>query len=148
MIENQKNYDPKMHSAEHILNQTMVRIYGCERSYSNHIEKKKSKCDYHFDHELSEAEITEINKRVNEVIQADLPVSEIFMSRDEADKEFDLNRIPSDSGPTVRVINIGDYDSCPCSGPHVSTTSEIGGFNMISSSFEDGTLRVRFKLKA
>ena len=35
-----------MHSVEHILNQTMVRMFGCERSRNAHIERKKSKCDY------------------------------------------------------------------------------------------------------
>ena len=35
-----------MHTAEHILNQTMVRMFGCERSRNAHIERKKSKCDY------------------------------------------------------------------------------------------------------
>ncbi len=46
------SYDPQMHTAEHILNQTMVRIFGCERSFPSHIEKKKSKCDYRFDRPL------------------------------------------------------------------------------------------------
>ena len=33
-------------SAERILNQTMVRMFGCPRSRNAHIERKKSKCDY------------------------------------------------------------------------------------------------------
>lgn len=37
---------PPMHTVEHILNQTMVRMFGCERSKNSHIEKRKSKCDY------------------------------------------------------------------------------------------------------
>ena len=36
-----KDYFPPMHTAEHILNQTMVRMFGCERSLTNHIEKNK-----------------------------------------------------------------------------------------------------------
>jgi len=35
-----KEYDPRMHSAEHILNQTMVRMFNRGRSFSAHIEKK------------------------------------------------------------------------------------------------------------
>jgi Ser-tRNA(Ala) deacylase AlaX len=42
---NKQEYPP-MHTAEHILNQTMVRMFGCPRSRNAHIEKKKSKCDY------------------------------------------------------------------------------------------------------
>jgi len=31
----------EMHSAEHLLNQTMVRMFGCKRSMNSHIERKK-----------------------------------------------------------------------------------------------------------
>ncbi|MBR4973989.1 MAG: hypothetical protein IKY60_00235, partial [Bacteroidales bacterium] len=44
--EHNKQEHPPMHTAEHILNQTMVRMFGCPRSKNTHIEKKKSKCDY------------------------------------------------------------------------------------------------------
>lgn len=135
-----------MHSAEHILNQTMVRMFNKGRSFSNHIEKKKSKCDYHFDRNLTEVEIDTINKKVNEVIQQDLPVYEEFLRREEAINNFKLSQLPEDAGDTIRIIKIGDYDACPCSGVHVTSTKEIGKFKIISTSFEDDVLRVRFKL--
>lgn len=141
-----KQYHPQMHSAEHILNQTMVRIFSCSRSFSNHIEKKKSKCDYHFDRNLTEEEITLVNSKVNEVIQQDLMVVEEVYQKDEAKKMFNLSRLPEDSGDEVRVIKIGEYDACPCSGLHVSRTKEIGVFKIISTDFRDDVLRIRFKL--
>ncbi len=49
----EKQYDPRMHTAEHILNQTMVRMFGCGRSFNSHIERKKSKCDYRVGREIS-----------------------------------------------------------------------------------------------
>ncbi len=73
-----------MHSAEHILNQTMVRLYDCGRCFSAHIETKKSKCDYYFDHELTGDEVDVIQSRVNRVIESDLPVSETFVLKEEA----------------------------------------------------------------
>jgi len=145
-IKSTKQYNPQMHSAEHILNQTMVRMFNCGRSFSNHIEKKKSKCDYHFDRNLTELEIEEINKRVNEVIQRDFAVTEEFFERDEAGKEFNLSRLPESAGEKIRIIKIGDYDACPCSGLHVSHTKEIGRFGITSTSFNEGVLRIRFKL--
>jgi len=54
--------------------------------------------------------------------------------------------LPDDSGKKIRVIKIGDYDACPCNGLHVSNTSEIGTFKIISTDFNEGVLRVRFKL--
>jgi Ser-tRNA(Ala) deacylase AlaX len=145
-VKSNKQYHPQMHSAEHILNQTMVRVFNCGRSFSNHIEKKKSKCDYHFERDLSQSEIVEVERRVNEVINRKIEVVEEFYSREEAERKFNLSKLPDDAGEDIRVIRIGDYDTCPCSGLHVTRTSEIGIFKIISTSFENGVLRIRFKL--
>jgi misacylated tRNA(Ala) deacylase len=141
-----KEYDPQMHSAEHILNQTMVRMFNCGRSFSNHLEKKKSKCDYHFNRDLRENEISTIEEKVNGIIKSNASIVEDFMPRDEAAKYFELGRLPDDAGDNIRIIKIGDYDACPCIGQHVSNTKEIGEFKIISTSFSDDVLRIRFKL--
>jgi Ser-tRNA(Ala) deacylase AlaX len=146
-ISSTKQYNPPMHSAEHILNQTMVRMFNCERSFSNHIEKKKSKCDYHLDRNLTEQEIEQLNFKVNEIIQQDLPVTEDFILREEATHKFNLQKLPDEAGDNIRIIKIGAYDACPCSGLHVSHTKEICTFKIISTDFNEGVLRIRFKLE-
>lgn len=146
MIENQKNYHAPMHTAEHILNQTMVRMFGIERSFSNHIERQKSKCDYHFNRALTESEIITINQKVNEIISMHLNVNEEFIVREDAGKYFNLEKLPEQAGITLRVIKVGDYDTCLCSGAHVRNTSEIGVFGISTTSFENGVLRIRYKL--
>jgi hypothetical protein len=60
-----KNYDPRMHTAEHVLNRTMTRMFDCGRSFSAHIEKKKSKCDYRLGRGLTTEELKDIEDRVN-----------------------------------------------------------------------------------
>ena len=92
-VKSNKQYHPQMHSAEHILNQTMVRMFDCGRSFSNHIEKKKSKCDYYFSRDLTETELEEIERQVNEIIQNDLMVFEEFISKDDAEKKFNLTKV-------------------------------------------------------
>ena len=141
-----KNYDPRMHSAEHILNQTMDRMYQCGRCFNAHIESKKSKCDYHFKKALNADEIEEIQSRVNRIIQSDLPVAEGFISKSEAISRFNTEKLPDDVGDRIRIISIGDYDHCPCIGPHVKSSAEIGKFRITSTAFEDGVLRIRYKL--
>jgi Ser-tRNA(Ala) deacylase AlaX len=136
---------PPMHTAQHLLNQTMVRLFGCERNFSAHIEKKKSKCDYRFDRALTAMEVEKIEDRVNRIIAADLPISEEYLNLPEAEKLYSLKRLPEKT-ETIRVIKIGDYDAVPCTGPHVKTTAEIGHFKIISTDFNSGTLRIRFKL--
>ncbi|MDR3112573.1 MAG: hypothetical protein LBU55_05380 [Elusimicrobiota bacterium] len=141
-----KDYYKPMHTAEHLLNQTMIRMFGCGRSPNAHIEQKKSKCDYTLNEAPSPDKIAEIEKRVNEAIDSDLPVKAEFMSRQEAAKLFDLSRLPSAAGETLCIVSIGDYDVCPCIGEHVENTAEIGHFKIISSDFENRRLRIRFKL--
>jgi len=144
--EAKKLYNEPMHTCEHILNQTMVRMFGCGRSVNAHIEKKKSKCDYILSEAPTDEQIAEITRKVNEVIDMHLPVYEELMSRDEAAKIADLSKLPVDASDTLRVIRVGDYDACACIGQHVDNTSELGYFEIISHDFENGRWRVRFKL--
>jgi len=144
---NPKEYYPPMHTAEHILNQTMIRMFGTERSFSNHIERRKSKCDYHFDRDLTESERITLQDEINSVIDSNLEVSEGFMNIDEAKKSFNLERLPENSGDEIRIIKVGNYDTCLCSGVHVSNTNEVGYLRIISSSHDNGVLRIRFKLQ-
>ncbi len=144
--EAKKSYHEPMHTAEHILNQTMVRMFGCSRSVNAHIEKKKSKCDYFLTESPTQEQITEIARKVNEVISSNLPVYEELVGREEAAKFVDLSKLSVEAGETLRIIRVGDYDACACIGQHVSNTSEIGKFEIISHDFENGRWRVRFKL--
>lgn len=144
--EHNKQEYPPMHTVEHILNGTMVKFFGCSRSNNAHIERKKSKCDYNLPIEPTIEQIEAVAKRVNEVIQQHLPVTEHFMTQEEAKGLVDLNRLPEDASEMLRIIKIGDYDTCACIGSHVKNTSEIGTFVISSHSYSNGVLRLRFKL--
>lgn len=144
--EAKKQYARDMHTTEHILNQTMVRMFGCGRSMNAHIERKKSKCDYQLPQAPTNEQVNEIVRKVNEVIDKHLPVYEQLMSRTDAAKIVDLSKLPNDASETLRIIRVGDYDACACIGQHVENTSEIGRFEIISHDYENGRWRVRFKL--
>lgn len=141
-----KSYHPPMHTAEHILNQTMLQMFTKERSFSAHLERKKSKCDYHYDRNLTEEEKLKLQKKVNEVINSNFSVTEFFISVNEAKENFNVSKLPEETGNKIRVIKVGDYDTCLCIGEHVNNTSEIGEFRIVSTSFDNGVLRIRFKL--
>jgi alanyl-tRNA synthetase len=134
------------HSCEHILNGTMVKMFGCPRSKNAHIERKKSKCDYLLDNEPTAEQVAAVEAKVNEEIAKNHDVTVEFMSRDEAAKIVDLSKLPEDASETLRIVRIGDYDACACIGAHVSNTSEIGTFKIISHSFADGVWRLRWKI--
>lgn len=136
-----------MHSAEHLLNGTMVKMFGCDRSFSAHINKKKSKCDYRFERALSDEEVSTLETQINQVIQQDLPVKEEFIGREDASERYDLKRLPEHVTDTVRIVHIGDYDAIPCIGDHIDRSGQIGTFRITTTSFEEGILRIRFKLE-
>ena len=142
---NKQDYPP-MHTAEHILNQTMVRMFGCPRSKNAHIEKKKSKCDYELPEAPTAEMMMEVERRINEVIDQHLPISIEFMSKSEAEQLVDLSKLPDEASETLRIVRIGDYDACACIGAHVNNTSEIGHFKMLTYDYTEGRLRLRFKL--
>lgn len=146
--EHNKEEFPPAHTAEHLLNQTMQRLFGCNRSYNAHIERKKSKMSFHLDHKPSRQEEKEIERRMNELIEEDLPVTFDYVSRDELPEGINVNRLPDDVSETIRLVRIGDYDVCPCIGRHVRSTSQIGRFEMLGTNWDEQerSFRVRFKI--
>lgn len=144
---NKKEYPP-MHTCEHIVNQTMIRIFHCERSVSAHIERKKSKLDYILPSEPTEEQVQLLEKSVNEVIAQQLTITTEYITQSEAAGRFNLERLPENASETVRIVKVGDYDECLCIGTHVNNTQEIGTFKIISHDWNEDThlWRIRFKL--
>ena len=139
---------PPAHTAEHLLNQTMIQLFGCERSYNAHIERKKSKMSFHLDHKPSRQEEKQIEQEMNRLIDEDLPVTFEFATRDELPEGISLDRLPDDVSDTIRLVRIGDYDVCPCIGKHVRSTAQIGRFELLGTNWDDHerSFRVRFKI--
>jgi len=146
--EHHKEEFPPAHTAEHLLNQTMIRLFGCERSFNAHIERKKSKMSFHLDHKPTRQEESEIEQKMNELIDEDLPVTFEFVSIDDLPEEIDPARLPEDVSDTIRLVRIGNYDVCPCIGRHVRSTSQIGRFEMLGTNWDEQerSFRVRFKI--
>ncbi|UQZ88082.1 hypothetical protein C4J81_02175 [Deltaproteobacteria bacterium Smac51] len=146
-----KDYDPQMHTAEHVLNQTMIRLFGTGRNFSAHLNRGKSKCDYHFQRDLTDTEAGQLEAEVNRILAMNLPVVEEFVTLAEAMKVVNTSKLPpeavEDPDGRIRLVKIGDYDVCPCIGAHVESTGECVPFRLMSHSFnEPDVLRLRFKV--
>ncbi|MBR5729113.1 MAG: hypothetical protein IKX61_02735 [Prevotella sp.] len=151
---------PPAHTAEHLLNQLMMRMFGCERSSNAHIERKKSKISYILDQKPDRKDEREIERQMNELIEQDLPVTFEFVTRaelegmvmeaeeDSPESRIALDRLPDDASETIRLVRIGDYDVCPCIGKHVRSTSQIGRFEMLGTNWDEmkKSFRVRYKV--
>lgn len=134
------------HTAEHLLNQTMIRMFGCERSRNTHIERKKSKMNFCLTSCPTQEQIAEIEMRMNQLIEADLPVEYEYVGRDEIPEGVALDKLPEEASETLRIVRIGDYDICACIGQHVSSTREIGTFRITSTNYQPGSFRIVFRV--
>ncbi|MBQ7471109.1 MAG: hypothetical protein IJS97_01625 [Prevotella sp.] len=158
--EHNKEEFPPAHTAEHLLNQVMVRMFDCERSRNAHIERKKSKISWVIDHKPDRKEEQAIARKMNELIEADLPVSFEFVTQaelegmifnaspDSPEAGLTLDRLPENASETIRLVRIGDFDICPCIGKHVRSTSQIGRFEMLGTNWdqEKHSFRIRYKV--
>ena len=126
----------------------MLQLFGCERSTNAHIERRKSKMSFVLDHKPTRQEEKQIEQRMNEQIEADLPVTYELVNRYQLPDDVDADRLPADSSDVIRLVRIGNFDVCPCIGKHVRSTSQIGKFVMLGTNWDENTrtFRVRFKI--
>ncbi|MCQ2242686.1 MAG: hypothetical protein MJZ32_00345 [Bacteroidaceae bacterium] len=144
---NKQEFAPA-HTAEHLLNGLVAQRFGCGRAFSAHVERKKSKLDYHLDRQMTAEEIASLEAEINRIIKEDVEVWTEFVTQDEVRSRFDMNRLPDDASETVRIVHIGNYDECLCVGKHVQRTGEIIGFRISSSRWENGVQRLVFRVDA
>lgn len=135
------------HTAEHLLNQTMDRMFGCGRSKDAHIERKKSKINWPLPVAPTPEQIAQVQETMSQLVARDLPVTYEFVRRDEVPADVPLDKLPDDASETLRLVRIGDYDVCACIGTHVQSTAEIGSFRITSTSYNDGIFRIVYKVK-
>ena len=97
--EHNKQEYPPMHTAEHLLNGEIARRYKCGRAFSSHIERKKSKLDYHLPSPLIDEEIKSLEDYINGIVSEDIEVTEEYLSQEDAMKRV---RYESSSGKCFR----------------------------------------------
>ncbi|MCQ2375242.1 MAG: hypothetical protein MJ069_04995 [Salinivirgaceae bacterium] len=145
--EHNKQEFPPMHTAEHLLNGLMDKMYGCGRAFSAHIERQKSKLDFSLPQALSDDQIRNLETEVNRIIDEDVEVWTEFVKQADVAQRFNLNRLPDDASETVRIVHVGNYDECLCIGLHVAHTAQIGRLRISSSRWQDGVQRLVFRLE-
>ena len=138
----------RMHTAEHLLSAVMRRRFGSLRPLAAHLDGgRKGRCDYAVPRSPLDDEVAAVESEVRDLIERDLKVAVRFLPRDEASARFDLRAVPT-GVETVRLVAVDGVDETPCSGAHVTSTAEVGGFRVASVSLREAgsVLRVRFRL--
>ena len=103
------------------------------KEYSNAIHN----CYYFF----SPYQITEIEKQVNKIIQDNLPIECVEMSKVDAQKAGELGIFEEKYGDRVKVYSVGDYSKEICGGPHISHTGELGKFKITNEKSSSAGVR-------
>lgn len=139
---------PPAHTAEHLLNQLIVRMFGTERSRNAHVERKKSKMTFVLQQKPSRKEEKAITDEMNRLIEEDLPVTYELVERNNLPENVTLERLPEDASEKIRLVRIGNYDVCPCIGKHVRSTKQIGKFELLGTNWDEHSksFRIRFKV--
>ncbi len=123
----------KLHTATHLLNEALRRVLKKEDivQKGSNITPERLRFDFNFDRKLTEKEIKDVEKLVNEQIKRALPVKREEMTVEEAKKKGAQAVFGHKYGETVSVYIVGDFSIEICGGPHVKNTSELGKFKII-----------------
>lgn len=123
------------HSATHLLHSALKAVVGTfVDQKGSSITKESLRFDFSAPQKLSERQLQDIHDKVNQHIQANLPVTISEMSRKDALNLGAMALFGEKYGEKVRVVQIGDCSVELCGGTHSATTAEIGSFYILSES--------------
>lgn len=133
----------KLHTATHILLATLKRVLkdNTISQKGSNITAERLRFDFNFDRPLTEEEIKEVEKGVNEVIKRALPITCEEMSAEVALKSGAEGAFAERYGEVVKVYSIGDYSKEICGGPHAGNTKELGKFSISKEQSSSAGIR-------
>ena len=123
----------KLHTATHLLNAGLRKVLG------DHIEQKGSnitqdrlRFDFNHPEKVTREQLDEVEKLVNEQIEADHPVAYHVTTVEGAKEEGAIGVFDERYGDEVKVYTVGDgsFSKEICGGPHIARTGMIGAFKI------------------
>ena len=125
------------HSGEHVVSGLVHRDYGYD-NVGFHMGKDCMTID--FSGELTWEELLEIEKKANEAVRTNLPITARFPAKEELATMTYRSKL--ELTENVRIVEIEGIDRCACCAPHVSSTGEIGLIKVLSCERHRGGVRV------
>ena len=123
------------HSATHLLQKALREVLGDHvEQAGSYQDTDKTRFDFNNDKAMTPEEIRKVEELVNQKIAEALPVVTEEMSMEEAKKTGAMALFGEKYGDIVRVVKMGDFSVELCGGTHVSNTSHVGLFKILSES--------------
>ncbi len=139
----------RLHTATHLLQEALRRVLGphVEQRGSN-ITPERLRFDFSHPDKVTDEQLAEVERLVNEQIAADLPVEWREMTTEQAQAEGAIGLFGERYGERVRVYSVGGFSREICGGPHVQHTGELGHFHITKEqSVGAGLRRIRAVLE-
>jgi alanyl-tRNA synthetase len=135
----------RLHTASHLLQAALRQVLGPGvRQAGSNITAERLRFDFTYPARLTDGELSEVERLVNQQIERDLPVSMQTMPLEEALESGALAFFKEKYGGLVKVYTIGDFSREVCGGPHVSHTGELGRFHILKQeAVGTGVRRIR-----
>ncbi len=132
------------HTATHLLQFVLKEIVGSSiKQAGSMVSPERLRFDFNYFQALTPAEISTVERRVNELILANGAVNVSEMALKDVPGSGIVAIFDEKYGDTVRVVNVGGYSRELCGGTHVSATGTIGSFRIISEcSIASGVRRI------
>ncbi|KAG1327053.1 alanine--tRNA ligase, chloroplastic/mitochondrial [Cocos nucifera] len=121
------------HTATHLLQAALKSVIGKETSQAGSLVAfDRLRFDFNFHRPLSEHEIMEIEVLINQWISNATQLQTKVMPLSDAKQAGAIAMFGEKYGEQVRVVEVPGVSMELCGGTHVSNTSEIRGFKIIS----------------
>jgi len=123
----------KMHTAQHIISGIIFDHFGA-RTVGNQIHAEYSRVDFH-PANFTKEDLEKIENKFNKIITQNLQIKIYEEERQSLEKRVDQQRAHLDLLPKfvtkLRIVEVENFDVCPCAGTHVRNTSEIPKIDQI-----------------
>jgi len=121
----------RLHTATHLLHAALHKVLGpTANQKGSNITAERLRFDFTWPEKMTDAQIAETERLVNEWIQQGIEVTKKVTTVEEAKAEGAMALFGSKYGDQVTLYTIGDVSKEICCGPHVGNTKELGSFKI------------------